>query len=89
MSDLAFKSACALVADIKAKKISSRELTQHYIDRIERYDGEINAVVVRDFERALAAADLADGALAAGRDLGALHGLPLTIKFSRRRLAQR
>lgn len=80
MSEWAFKSALELVAAIKAGQISSRELTEHYIERIERYDGDINAVVVRDFERALAAADAADTAMAQGRDLGPLHGLPMTIK---------
>src|SRR5262249_12899075 len=50
--------------------------------RIERHDGALNAVVVRDFERARAAAEAADQALAAGRDLGPLHGVPMTIKES-------
>ena len=80
MVDIAYKSAIDLVADIKAGAISSRELTEHYIDRIERYDAAVNAVVVRDFERALEAADAADAALARGEDLGPLHGLPMTVK---------
>ena len=80
MTDIAYKSAIELVADITSGQISSRELTEHYIERIERYDGAINSVVVRDFERALEAADAADAALARGEQLGPLHGLPMTVK---------
>ncbi len=78
--DIGYKSATELVADIAAGEISSRELTEHYIDRIERYDGAVNAVVVRDFEGALAAADEADAQLARGERRGPLHGLPMTVK---------
>ena len=82
MSELAYLSATELAAKIKAKDVSSVELTQLYIDRIEKYDGDINAVVVRIFEDALACARDADTALAAGQDLGPLHGVPMTIKES-------
>ncbi len=75
-----FSGATELVAAIKRKEMSSVELTRQYIQQIESRDDEINAVVVRDFERALAAAQSADAALAAGQDLGPLHGIPMTIK---------
>ena len=42
----AYSSATELAAAIKAKEVSSRELTDLYIDRVERYDSEINAIVV-------------------------------------------
>ena len=77
-----FASAIELARKIRARKISSSELTDLYIGRIERHDSALNAVVVRDFERARAAAKAADQALAAGRDLGPLHGVPMTIKES-------
>ncbi len=80
MSEIAFLSAIELSDLIREKKISSTELTEHYIDRIERLDGEINAVVVRDFDAARAAARAADKALADGLELGPLHGVPMTIK---------
>lgn len=80
--ELAFKPAIELADLIRSGKISSVELTQFYIDRIERYDEKINAVVVRDFERALEAAKAADQALAGGNVNGPLHGLPMTIKES-------
>jgi len=82
MTDIAYLTALELAARIRAGEISSTELTRHYIDRIERYDGKINAVVVRIFDEALEHAAEADRALAAGRDLGPLHGVPMTIKES-------
>jgi amidase len=78
----AFMSAVDLARMLRGKRISSVELTQYFIDRIERYDTKLNAVVVRDFERALVAARKADEALARGVPLGALHGVPMTIKES-------
>ncbi len=80
--DLAFRSATELAALVRRKEISSVELTRHFIERIERLDGDINAVVVRTFERALEDAADADAALAGGDTKGPLHGLPLTIKES-------
>ncbi len=79
---LAFFPATTLTQKIRDKKISARELTDYYIGRIERFDGPLNAVPVRDFERARSAADDADQAQAEGRNLGPLHGLPMTIKES-------
>ncbi len=78
--ELAFSSATELARMILRKEVSSLELTQYYIKRIEQFDGVLNAVVARDFERALTAARLSDASLARGRRLGALHGVPMTIK---------
>lgn len=82
MSELAQLSATELAAKIKAREISSVELTKLYIDRIEKYDGDINAVVVRTFDDALERAKDADETLAKGQNLGPLHGVPMTIKES-------
>ncbi len=49
-----FASATQLLAALRAGRVSAGELTNLYICRIERYDGQLNAVVVRDFERASA-----------------------------------
>ncbi len=78
----AFRTATELAHQIREKQISSRELTDLYIRRIEKYDGGLNAVVVRDFERAVEAAEEADAALARGEVKGPLHGVPMTIKDS-------
>ncbi len=80
MSRLAFLSARELAAKIRAKEISSLELTEHFINRIEQLDDDINAVVVRDFDRAMAAASKADKQLTAGDITGPLHGVPVTVK---------
>ena len=54
---LAYETATALAGKIRSKELSSRELTELYIGRIEKHDPGINSVVVRDFERALEGAD--------------------------------
>ena len=80
-SEWSFKSATELSVALAAKKVSAVELAQDAIDRIERHDGKINAVCVRDFARALEAARAADAARARG-GTGALLGIPLTVKES-------
>ena len=82
MTDWAFLSATDLAARIRRGAITSVALTDYFIDRIERLDGDVNAVVVRTFEAARAAAVIADAAAAEGRWLGPLHGVPMTIKES-------
>jgi len=82
LSEIAFKTAGELAQSLRAGEFSSLELTDHYIERIERLDGEINAVVVRDFERAREAARNADEQQASGHARGVLHGIPMTIKES-------
>jgi amidase len=72
-----FASATELLADLRAGKITSTDLTELYIRRIETYDARLNAVCVRDFERARQAARAADQGSA-----GALRGLPITLKES-------
>ena len=73
---IAFESAMQLAERIRNKEISSRELTELYIERIEKYDGQINAVVVRTFEEARVAADEADAALARGESFGPCTAYP-------------
>src|SRR5262249_58520115 len=58
------------------------ELLDLYPARVEKHDGALNAVVVRDFERARARARAADRALAKRDVWGALHGVPMTVKES-------
>ncbi|MDD1530989.1 amidase [Bradyrhizobium sp. WBOS7] len=80
-SEWSFKSAVELAAALSAKKVSAVELTRDAIARIERHDGRINAICVRDFDRALGAAREADAALARG-ERKPLLGLPVTVKES-------
>ncbi|MFD6396731.1 amidase [Nocardia sp. NPDC060249] len=76
-----FRSAEQLVAALRAGAVSSVELTDEAIDRIERADKAINAICVRDFDRARQAAHRADQARARGADT-ALLGIPVTVKES-------
>lgn len=78
--DLGLWSATRQAAAIREGELSSRELLEHYLERIERINPELNAVVTQDVEGARAAAKAADEAVARGDDLGPLHGLPVTIK---------
>jgi amidase len=78
---LNFANTKELTAALAAKKISAFELTDHFIARIEALDGKLNSVVVRDFERARAAAKAADAALARGESRPLL-GIPIVIKES-------
>ena len=82
MLDVPFRSARQLARDIRSKKIGCLELLDLYIARVEKYDGALNAVVVRDFERARTRARAADRALAKRQAWGPLHGVPMTIKES-------
>ncbi len=82
MPELAFKSATELATMIQAKKISALELLEHYLDRVERYNPALNAIIVLDADRARARAREADTALAKGEIWGPLHGVPMTIKES-------
>ena len=82
MSELAFQSATQLGALIRGGQVSSRELLDQYLERIERLNPAVNAVVTLDVERARARADAADVALRRGEIWGPLHGLPITIKDS-------
>jgi amidase len=80
MTDLALRPAVELVALLQKGDVSSRELLEHYLARVERLNPPLNAVVTLDVEGARKAADAADAARARGLSLGPLHGLPMTIK---------
>ena len=78
---LDYRSVSELRALLDARKVSAVELLDHAVRRIEALDSRINAVVVRDFERALATAVQADAALARG-ERRPLLGIPMTVKES-------
>ena len=81
-TDLSTAPASDLLHALQTRELSSRELLEYYLSRIERYNPSLNAVVTVDAEGARAAAAAADEATARGHDVGALHGLPITIKDS-------
>jgi amidase len=80
MTELAFVGARELVRSIRKKELSSVEVTEYFLQRIERYNGPLNAVVTVDAEGARKAALAADSVSARGATLGPLHGLPMTVK---------
>ena len=82
MLDVPFRSAKDLAAAIRKKKLGCLELLDLYVARVDKYDGALNAIVVRDIERARTRAKAADRALAKRSVWGPLHGVPMTIKES-------
>ncbi|MEV0248380.1 amidase [Nocardia sp. NPDC050712] len=76
-----FESAEELLAALRAGAVTSVELTDEAIARIERDDKAINAICVPDFDNARAAARAADQARARGEDRPLL-GIPVTVKES-------
>ena len=73
--------AIATARAIAAGELTARDACEQAIERIEQRDVTINAVVVRDFDRARAQADAADLRLAEG-DRAPLLGVPMTVKES-------
>jgi len=65
---------------LRRREVSARELVTAHAERIEALDGDVNAVVTRCFDQALARAAAADNALARGQSPGPLHGLPVAHK---------
>ncbi len=78
--DLAFAPATDLRDLISIRQITSVELTELYLSRIERLDGQLNSYLTLTPEIALAQAQRADEATARGESLGPLHGLPISLK---------
>ncbi len=77
--DPTFLPATALAAHVRSGKIGALELLDHFIGRTEQLDARINAVVVRDFDRARARAKVLDSQ----SDKSApLFGVPTTVKES-------
>lgn len=74
-----YRTATELVAALASREVSSMELVKNAIARIEAVDEKINAVVVRDFDRALDAAREADARLDRG-ERAPLLGIPMTVK---------
>ena len=74
--------ASELASAIRARQISGCEAVASCLRRLEEVNPVINAVVDVLHDQALKAADDADGAVARGEELGALHGVPVTFKIN-------
>ncbi len=82
MSEWSFAGATALARAVREGEVGASELLRHYLDRTQRFNPGINAIVVLDAERAMRRAEAADRARAAGEIWGPLHGVPMTVKES-------
>ncbi len=75
-----FGSALEAARAIRDRRISAVELMRHTFDRVRRYNPALNAIVLEFEDEAMAAARQADEALSRGQNLGAFHGVPVTVK---------
>lgn len=79
-NDLAFYSVRQLAELIRTKKISSVELTKFFLERLKKYDTQLQCVVTLTEDLALIQAAKADAEIAAGKYRGLLHGIPYGAK---------
>jgi amidase len=79
--ELCFMRAVDMMDAIRAKKLSAREVMQAHLKQIDRVNAKVNALVTMvPEEHLMAQAAAADEALANGKWLGPLHGLPVAVK---------
>lgn len=79
-NDLAFYNVRQLAELIRTKKISSVELTKFYLERLKKYDPQLQCVVTLTEDLALKQAVQADAEIAIGKYRGLLHGIPYGAK---------
>jgi aspartyl-tRNA(Asn)/glutamyl-tRNA(Gln) amidotransferase subunit A len=73
-------TAVAIADGVRAGKLRARDVAEQYLDRIARLDGALGCYLLIDAEGARRRADAVDAAYKAGRDPGALAGVPLGVK---------
>ncbi|HYW03161.1 MAG TPA: amidase [Gammaproteobacteria bacterium] len=79
-NDITVYPARELLARLRGGRLTSRHLLEALLERVERLNPPLNAVVTLDAERAREAADAADAHRQAGGPAGPLYGLPMTVK---------
>jgi amidase len=77
-----FAGAHQIAANIRASKFTARDALEAYLDRTERYNPDLNAIIFSDPDGARQRADDLDALAARDEWLGPLHGVPMTIKES-------
>src|SRR5580765_5167195 len=80
MSDICHLSAVEMARLVRARELSAREVLSAHLAQIERVNPTVNAIVTLVADQAMAQAHLADEAMARGREVGPLHGLPIAHK---------
>jgi aspartyl-tRNA(Asn)/glutamyl-tRNA(Gln) amidotransferase subunit A len=78
--DLAWASAADLAARVRRREVSPVEVVETVLRRAEASQFSLNAFITIPHEQALEAARTAERAVSAGGPLGALHGVPFTVK---------
>lgn len=79
-SDICFMSACEMKQKIKNQELTSEEITEIIIERIEKFNPLVNAYCTPTFDLAREMARKADKAIKKGEKLGLLHGIPTSLK---------
>ena len=82
MNELCLGSACEIARALRAKEVSTVEVVEIHLRRIEAVNPILNAVVTLAAERAMDEARAADARRAGGGPIGPLHGVPVSIKDS-------
>lgn len=77
--DLTFATITEIAEAVRTKKVSAKEVTQHFQKRIETLDGKLNSFSLRS-ESALAEAEAIDSRIFKGEDVGLMAGVPFGIK---------
>jgi amidase len=72
-------SGCELAQAVRTRRISSREAVESCLERVDRVNPHLNALIELSREEALASAD---AAVASGKPLGPLHGVPTSLKVN-------
>jgi Asp-tRNA(Asn)/Glu-tRNA(Gln) amidotransferase A subunit family amidase len=80
IEDLAFEPVTTLAALIKARKVSSTDLTRMYLERLKKYSPKLLCVITMTEELALQQAAKADDEIKRGHYRGQLHGIPWGAK---------
>ncbi len=75
-----FRSALEIAAAVRSRELSPREVVDHYLARIDRWDPVLNALIWRRDDELRREADAAGQAVIDGAELGPLHGVPIPIK---------
>lgn len=78
--DIAFATVVELSGWVRERKLSSERLTRIYLDRLKRFQPQLNCVITLTEEHALQQARAADAEMAAGKYRGPLHGIPWGAK---------
>jgi amidase len=75
-----FQSAVEIARRVRAREVGCLEVLDHYLDRVDRFNPGLNAIVELAAEPARERARAADAALSRGETWGPLHGVPMTVK---------